>query len=352
MFSVLEPKIAELINSFYQISDLGNWEDGKNILHYKSDKAVFASENGLSVHEFNQILNEANQTLLGQRNLRIRPATDDKVLTSWNALMLTGYVDAFKAFGKEAYLEGAMKTARFLEKFMVTEEGMTYRVFRDGKVSIGGFLDDYAMLAEALINLYEVTFDIHWLSQSQRITSYVWNHFRDDEHNLFFYTSDQSEPLIARKHETSDNVISSSNSVMAHVLYKLGQLTSNPEYAQMAAKMTQNFRSEIIRHGVYYANWGRLVGKLAYPAYEVAILGDESVELGLQMQKSYLPTSVFAGGISENLPVLENRFVSDQTVVYVCQDKVCNLPVTTASGAMELIDQDLFLGRDNHSPAI
>ncbi len=352
MFSVLEPKIAELINSFYQISDLGNWEDGKNILHYKSDKAVFASENGLSVHEFNQILNEANQTLLGQRNLRIRPATDDKVLTSWNALMLTGYVDAFKAFGKEAYLEGAMKTARFLEKFMVTEEGMTYRVFRDGKVSIGGFLDDYSFLAEAFISLYEITFDIHWLSQSQRITSYVWNHFRDDEHNLFFYTSDQSEPLIARKHETSDNVISSSNSVMAHVLYKLGQLTSNPEYAQMAAKMTQNFRSEIIRHGVYYANWGRLVGKLAYPAYEVAILGDESVELGLQMQKSYLPTSVFAGGISENLPVLENRFVSDQTVVYVCQDKVCNLPVTTASGAMELIDQDLFLGRDNHSPAI
>jgi len=220
---------------------------------------------------------------------------------------------------------------------MVTAEGMTYRVFRDGKVSIGGFLDDYAMLAEALINLYEVTFDIHWLSQSQRITSYVWNHFRDDEHNLFFYTSDQSEPLIARKHETSDNVISSSNSVMAHVLYKLGQLTSNPEYAQMASKMTQNFRSEIIRHGAYYANWGRLASKLAYPAYEVAILGDESVELGLQMQKSYLPTSVFAGGISENLPVLENRFVSDQTVVYVCQDKVCSLPVFTTGEAMELI---------------
>ena len=337
VLSVLEPETARLIVDFYQISDNGNWEDGKNILHYKSGKEKFASDNGLSVNEFDQILTNANHFLLNRRNLRIRPGTDDKVLTSWNALMLTGYVDAFKALGKDSYREGALNTARFLEKYMVTAEGMTYRVFRDGKVSIGGFLDDYAMLAEALINLYEVTFDIHWLSLSQRITSYVWNHFRDEEHNLFFYTSDLSEPLIARKHETSDNVISSSNSVMAHVLCKLGQLTSNPEYAQMAVKMTQNFRNEIIRHGAYYANWGMLAGKLAYPAYDVAILGDKSVELGHQMQKSYLPTSIFAGGISENLPVLENRLVSEKTVIYVCQDKVCSLPVFTTGEALELI---------------
>ena len=338
VLSVLEPEIAELICSFYQISAQGNWEDGRNILHYKSDKEKFASDNGLSVNEFNQILTTSNHLLLNRRNLRIRPATDDKILTSWNALMLSGYVDAFKAFGTTDCLDGAIKTAHFLEKYMVTENGLIYRVFRDGKVSIGGFLDDYAMLASALINLYEVTFDIHWLSLSQRLTSYVWNHFRDDEHNLFFYTSDQSEPLIARKHETSDNVISSSNSVMANVLYKLGQMTSNPEYTQMAVKMTMNFRNEIIRHGAWYANWGMLAGKLAYPAYKVAILGDKSVELGHQMQKSYLPTSIFAGGISENLPVLENRLVGNQTLIYVCQDKVCNLPVHTMGEALELID--------------
>jgi len=337
VLSVLEPETARLIVDFYQISDQGNWEDGKNILHYKSGKEKFASDNRVSDNELDLTLTNANHLLLDRRNLRIRPATDDKILTSWNALMLTGYVDAFKAFGKDSYREGALNTARFLEKYMVTAEGMTYRVFRDGKVSIGGFLDDYAMLAEALINLYEVTFDIHWLSLSRRITSYVWDHFRDEEHNLFFYTSDQSEQLIARKHETSDNVISSSNSVMAHVLYKLGQLTSNPEYAQMAVKMTQNFRNEIIRHGAYYANWGMLAGKLTYPAYEVAILGDKSVELGHQMQKSYLPTSIFAGGISENLPVLENRLVSDHTIIYVCQDKVCSLHVFTTGEALELI---------------
>ena len=337
VLSVLEPEIAELICSFYQISDEGNWENGRNILLYKSDKEIFANENGLSVNEFNQILTEANHLLLDQRNQRARPSTDDKILTSWNALMLTGYVDAFKAFGKEEYREGAINTARFLEKYMVMKEGSIYRVFRDGKLSIGGFLDDYALLADALINLYEVTFELHWLTLSQLLTSYVWNHFRDAEHNLFFYTSDQSEPLIARKHETSDNVIAASNSVMAHVLYKLGLLTSNSEYARMAMKMTLNFRSEIIRHGAYYANWGMLVGKLTYPVYEVAILGEESVDLGHQMQKFYLPTTIFAGGISENLPVMENRSVDDQTLIYVCQDKVCNLPVFTTGEALELI---------------
>jgi len=333
----LEPEIAELICSFYQISAQGNWEDGRNILHYKSDKEKFASDNGLSVNEFNQILTTSNHLLLNRRNLRIRPATDDKILTSWNALMLSGYVDAFKAFGTTDCLDGAIKTAHFLEKYMVTENGLIYRVFRDGKVSIGGFLDDYAMLASALINLYEVTFDIHWLSLSQRLTSYVWNHFRDSEHNLFFYTSDLSEPLIARKHETSDNVIPASNSVLAHVLYKLGILTENNQYSDMAVQMSLNFRKEIIQHGAYYANWAMLLGKLTYRDFEIAVLGDNAVALGCEIQKVYLPTSTFTGGLKENLPVLRNRLIEDQTIIYVCQDKVCNLPVYAVAEALKLI---------------
>ena len=337
MFFVLEPKIAELINSFYQISDLGNWEDGKNILHYKSDKAVFASENGLSVHEFNQILNEANQTLLGQRNLRIRPATDDKVLTSWNALMLTGYVDAFKAFGKEEYLEGAVQTARFLEKYMLTEDGLLYRVFKDGKVSIEGFLDDYSLLAEAFISLYEITFDIHWLNLSQQLTTQMWEHFRDSEHNLFFYTSDLSEPLIARKHETSDNVIPGSNSVLAHVLYKLGLLTDNQEYSQMAIQMSLNFRNEVIQHGPYYANWAMLVAKMTFPLREIVITGENATKFAREMHQHYHPTSLFAGGLTENLPILEQRVINQKTAIYICEDKVCNFPVYSVEEALSLL---------------
>ena len=207
----------------------------------------------------------------------------------------------------------------------------------DGKVSIEGFLDDYTLLAESLIRLYEVTFDIHWLNLSQLLTTHMWNHFRDEEHNLFFYTSDQSEQLIARKHETSDNVIPASNSVLAHVLYKLGLLTSNSDYSKMAIQMTLNFRDEIISHGPYYANWGMLLGKLTYPSYEIAILGEKAPEQAGEIQRDYLPTSLFAGGLTENLPVLENRLINNQTVIYVCEEKVCNIPVYSAEHALTLL---------------
>ena len=335
--SVLDQESLALILDFYQITNRGNWEGGKNILYYNSDKEYFAVKSGISVKDFNQILERSNKKLLEERNLRIRPATDDKILTCWNALMLSGYLNAFKALGKAVYLEQALKTARFLEKYMISEDGLLYRVFKDGKVSIEGFLDDYTLLAEAFVTLYEVTFDIHWLNLSQHLTAQIWNHFQDAEHNLFFYTSDLSEPLIARKHETSDNVIPASNSVLAHLLSELGIITGNTEYTDMAVRMAQNFRTEIIQHGPYYANWAMLVGKLTHPDFEIAILGENALAVSHEIQSHYLPTATFAGGLTENLPVLMNRLIEKQTVIYVCQEKVCNLPVSIVDEVLALI---------------
>ncbi len=335
--SVLEPKSAEIILRFYQITANGNWEQGKNILRYKDDKAKFAIDNDISVSELNAVLQKANASLLNQRSLRIRPATDDKILTSWNALMISAYVNAYKALGTESYLDGALRTARFIEINMLKENGLLYRVFRDGKVTIEAFLDDYAILAEAYINLYEVTFDLHWLQLSQLLTAYVWNHFADDKNQLFFYTSDQTENLIARKYELSDNVIPASNSVLAHVLYRLGILLEKGEYSEMAEKMIFKIRNEITRQGVYYVNWAMLLGKMVYPSFEVAILGENAVSVNLEMQKRYLPSTVFAGGMTENLPLLQSRLVGNKTAIYVCQNKTCNSPVYSVTDALALI---------------
>lgn len=336
--SVLGPTDAALMIDFYQVTARGNWEDGKNILHYNSGKAYFALKQGISVGEFTRILNRSNQALLENRSLRIRPATDDKILTCWNALMLSGYVNAFKALGKTDYLEQALNTARFLEKYMISGEGKLYRVFKDMKVTIEGFLDDYALLADALISLYEVTFDLHWLNLSQLLANQIWNHFRDAGHNLFFYTSDLAEPLIARKHEISDNVIPASNSVLAHVLFKLGILTENSEYSKMAIQMCLNFRKESIQQGAYYSNWAMLMGKLTHPGFEIAVLGENALAVGREIQRNYLPTTTFAGGLTEHLPLLKNRSVENQTGIYVCKDKVCNLPVHSVSEALMLIN--------------
>jgi len=335
--SVLDAETAEIFLRFYQVSDYGNWENGKNILHYKDNKAKFSGEYGMTVNELNAVLQIANKSLLNQRNSRTRPATDDKILTSWNALMISGYVNAYKAIGNEKHLNGAINTAYFLETNMIKEDGLLYRVYKDGKVSTEAFLDDYALLADAYISLYEVTFNLHWLQLSQLLTAYVWNHFMDAENQLFFYTSDLAENLIARKHEISDNVIPASNSVMAHVLYKLGILLENSDYSKMAAKMLFKIRNEIAQQGAYYANWAMLLGKMVYPTYEVAILGENAASINLEMQKNYLPATVFSGGISENLPLLQNRLVDNKTTIYVCQNNACNSPVYLAKDALELM---------------
>jgi len=335
--SVLDAETVEIALSFYQVSASGNWEKGKNILHYKDNKAKFSIENRMTVNELNAILRKANKSLLENRNLRIRPATDDKILTSWNALMISGSVNAYKALGNEQHLKGAISIARFLETNMIKDSGLLYRVYKDGKVTTEAFLDDYALLADAYISLYEVTFDIHWLQLSQLLTGYVWNHFADTENHLFFYTSDQAENLIARKHEISDNVIPASNSVFAQVLFKLGILLEKADYTQMATEMLFKVRLEIVQQGAYYANWAMLLGKMVYPFWEVAILGENTMQVNLELQKNYLPTVVFAGGISENLPLLQNRLVDNKTAIYVCQNKTCYTPVYSAFDAIELI---------------
>jgi len=334
---VLEAKSSDLIRQFYQVTDEGNWEQGKNILHYKVDKTIFAIENKLSIIELNINLQNANKSLLEHRNRRIRPAVDDKILTSWNALMVSGYVNAYKALGNEHYLDGALCTARFLETNMFDKRGLLFRVYKDRKVTTEAFLDDYALLAAAYIGLYEVTFDLHWLQVCQLLTTYVWNHFADSENLLFFYTSDQAENLIARKYEISDNVIPASNSVLAHVLYKLGIFYENSAYSKMAEKMVFKVRNDISGQGAYASNWAMFLGKLVYPSSEVAIVGENALSVNLQIQKNYLPATVFAGGKDENLPLLQNRLIDNKTVIYVCQNKTCSQPVFTADDAMTLL---------------
>ena len=333
----LDPETAELVIPFYQIIDQGNWKPNQNILHYKVDKEIFAAENGLSINEFNILLKNADQSLLRLRNQRVRPATDDKILTSWNALMLSGYVNAYKAFGKDAFLEGALLTASFLENHMLQPNGTLNRVFKDHQVGIAAFLDDYALLAESYIDLYEVTFDLHWLKLSEELAVHALDHFVDAKGKLFFYSSDQSEQLIARKHETTDNVIPASNSVFAHVLLKLGTLLEQQNYIQIAEQMILYFRNDIVRNGANFANWAMLMGKMVYPTFEVAVIGENALPVAREMQKNFLPTTLFAGGKEENLPILKYRLIDNKTAVYVCQDYTCRPPVFTAGEALEMI---------------
>jgi len=337
MLDILDNDISPIILKFYEITDAGNWEHGKNILHFTPEKTLFAKENGLSSETFEFLLEKANRKLFNYRSKRIRPTTDDKILCSWNALMISAYVNAYKATANAEYLESALKTIRFIEQELMKSDGSLFRVFKDGKASIDAFLDDYSLLIQACIDVYEVTFDIHYIHQAQKLSTYIFRHFINETRDMFYYTSDKAEGLIARKYETSDNVIPSSNSIMAHVLFRLGQLTDNDFYITTSKQMLSKVLDEVIEHGPYYANWAALLGKFVYPQKEIVITGDKALEKCLEIQTGYFADCIFAGGIDESLPLLQNRWVKSKTLIYVCKDKSCELPVETIEDALKLI---------------
>jgi uncharacterized protein len=331
--NLLSREEADLVIGFYQVTDQGDWHAGKNILHSKVFKSEFAMNNMPSA-EAKRKLQVAEQKLLSARNKRAHPSRDDKIMVSWNALMMKGYLDAYFALGNHEYLKTALNNARFLEKNMLGEDGHLYRNFLKGNVSVDAFLDDYALLAKAFMYLYQATFDVHWLSQSRLIADYVVKHFRDVDSGLFFYTSDTAESLVAKKRQISDDVIPSSNSVLAEVLFLLGEYYDVESYKKISAFMLHQMADEVLTGGPYYANWASLMGLITYQPFEVVVVGPDSMEKSKRIMRNYFPTAIFMGGLTENLPLIENKLVSDRTIIYVCRNKTCKLPEESVEKAL------------------
>ena len=336
MDEVLEDNAA-LISSYFQVTKDGNWEHGKNILRRNHSIEKFAISNNMPAEAYKKLVFEAKLRLLETRNKRVKPTTDDKILTAWNSLMLKGYLDAFRALKSQEYLDAAIKNAVFIENNMVGTDGSLMRNFKNGKATIKAFLDDYAFLIRAFTDLYQVTFNIHWLHNAKKLTDYAILHFQDAENGLFYYTSDDSENLIARKMEISDNVIPSSNSTMAENLFALGELFENAEYTNLSKSMLDRIVSEIPNGGVYYANWAYLLGFITTTPYEIAIMGKNAITVNQQLQEMYLPSSLFMGGAEENLPLLGKKQTDSPAAIYVCRNKTCDYPVDSVEKAVDLI---------------
>lgn len=317
---------ADEIIAYYNVSQKGNWESGTNILFVND-----GDERPLR-------LERAKAKLLKEREKRIRPALDDKILTSWNALMIKAYVDAYRVFDESEYLIKAERAAAFLLDNLQSADLRLNRNFKDGKSSINAFLDDYAFAMDAFISLYEATFDEMWLISADEMLSYVLDHFYNSENGMFFYTSDLDPPLIARKMEIIDNVIYSSNSQMAKNLYKLGHYFYNDDYISKAETMINNVKSSALKGSLYFANWDILMAWFASEPHEVAILGNDFQKIRKELDQHYLPNVFLSGGRSEgSLELLKFKLVDGQTTIYVCRDKNCRQPVTSTEEALRQI---------------
>ncbi len=334
--SALNGKDADLLSDYFQVTASGNWEDERNILIARQSPEQFAKGRGMPVEAFLDILASAKKKLLAEREKRTPPAVDKKILTAWNAVMLKGLLDAYTVFGEKSFLTLAEKNAGFLEENMLRTDGKLWRNYMEGNTSVSGFLDDYALLARSYIRLYQVTFDKHWLDLSGRIAAYAVKYFMEDSTGFFYYTSSSSDRLAVRKPAIRDDALPASNAVMAETLFDLGVYYENDQYIDLCRRMVGTIAGRPVQNAPFFASWFTMAGLLANGTHEVAIMGKESMKKNLELQKSFLPDCLFMGSDDkEDLPLLENKLVENRTMVYVCTNRSCKLPVEETEKALE-----------------
>jgi uncharacterized protein YyaL (SSP411 family) len=327
---------AGLINAYYSVKSEGNWEHGNNILFRAIPEDKFLAEHNLKKDEWNSKLREIKDRLLAVRDKRIPPGLDDKVITSWNAMMVSGLADAYKALGDDRFLKAAKKNMEFLERGLT--EGMTlYRSFKNKRSTTPGFLDDYAYMIQACVRLYQMTFEEYWIKRAEALMVHTIDNFLDSSDGFFHYSGKYAEKLIAAKKEIFDNVIPASNSVMAQNLFHLGVLLDKEEWNTMARNMTDSLSHLITHEPNYMSNWGIVYTEMKNGMAEVAFTGSGASDLRNEFFETYQPFALVMGTESQShLPLLEGKIAADnKTTIYVCYNKACQKPVHSVADALK-----------------
>ena len=252
--------------------------------------------------------------------------------------MIGGLVDAYHAFGDIRFLETALANAKFIQRHIMNDVKL-FRSFKEKRSNIEGFLEDYAYVIQAWVKLYQATFDEQWLQQAKDITEYTLSNFFDPEESYFHFSSIQSEKLIARKKEIFDNVIPSSNGIMAQNLNHLGIIFDREDWRNLAEKMTNELSHLIYNEPNYMSNWGIVLTEIKYGLAEVAFTGNDYLNLKNEFKKQYQPFTLTMGTkISSQLPLLSDKVTQpDKSIIYVCYNKTCKLPVTSVEDALKQI---------------
>lgn len=326
----------ELFKSYYNINNSGKWPENGNyvLIRDKSDTEI-TKKFSITSETLRQKKDSWKKLLLEHRNKRPKPRLDDKTLTSWNGLMLKGYVDAYKAFQKKEYLEAALKSARFIDTKQHHKNGALYHNYKDGKSTINGYLEDYAAVIDGYIALYEVTLDSQWINKAKQLANYTFTYFFDTERSMFYFTSSEDAPLVTRNFEYRDNVIPASNSMMAKNLYTLSHLFDDQKFADTAAQMLKNVEPEIAQYASGFSNWLDLLANYQLGFYEVVVVGIDALEKSKEINNHYIPNKLMAGSTKiENGWLLEGRFVENETLIYVCVNNTCKLPVRDTAVAV------------------
>ena len=314
-----------LAEAYFNLNEKGLWENDNYILLRDS-------------FEQNEQIKSVKSKLLEIRERRIKPGLDDKILTSWNSIAISGLADTYIVTGGRKHLELATKCADCILNTLLADSGKLHHSFQKGIAKIDGFLEDYAFTASALAKLFEVTSNENYLAKAEDIVSYAFDHFFDKTNGLFNFTDNNSERLIARKQEISDNVIPASNSEMAHAILVCGKYLNNSTFKSTARQMLSNVWSYIPNYTSGYSNWALLGMKLCTSYKEVVVTGPNAVALAetIRLKADDFLVVLHCSKESE-LPIFKGRFSEKETLIFVCIDGTCEAPVSSIDEALKLI---------------
>ena len=323
---------------YYGINQKGYWEDGKYILTETVSETLFAKKMSWSLEEMRSRISSVKDNLLNERKRRIRPGLDFKCITSWNAMLVSGLCDAYRALQNVEFKLIARKIVLWIQDNQLNNEGHLFRIRTNGQTSIKGVLEDYAMVIQAYLDYFEISGEEVWVYRAEELRKVVNSEFRDEQSTMFFFTSSDS-PLVVRKMELNDNVIPSSNSVMARNLFRLSQFLHKNELKEDASQMLANVYEGMEQYGSGYSNWGNCLMELTNECYQVVIMEDKHQRVSDQLLKHYLPQVVFAISDSEEneLPVFEYKSGQKLPQISVCYEGTCLLPTSDPEEALLLI---------------
>ena len=332
---------TDLFCEYYDVTKKGNWEK-TNILRTRKPIEPFAAEKNMAVVHVKKILEKGKKLLLERRNKRVRPFLDDKIILGWNAQMNTALSKAFAATGNKAYRQLAIENMQFLlNRFLVKDSNELYHTWKNEIAKYPAFLDDYAFLIQALINLQEITADKKWLLKAKSITEYVIEHFSEKGSSFFFYSNAGQQDVIIRKKELYDGAVPSGNSVMAYNLFHLSILFDIKVWNERSLNMLSSLGTAITRYPTSFGIWACLLQEVISGTSEIAILGQLSENLHQELLERYIPHRVIM--ISDHpdpgYPLLTGKSVTNPTSIYLCRNYTCQHPVFSINDLISLINK-------------
>ncbi len=315
-----------LFSKFYSINK-ETLKDGKYLPNSPIALSDFANSNSLSVSELQNKISKWKKSLLKNRRQRSQPEKDDKIITSWNALLVKGFIDAYMALGDDENLQNAKSTFDFLIQNNYRNKKLVHSFKEDSRVK-DAFLEDYAFLIQSALALYKVTFDLNYLNIAKELNQKVIADFSDSSDLFTFSPTDE---LITKIIKTDDGVLPSGNSIMAQNLLELGHINYDKTLLKKSKEMLSLVSTYFEEYPQNFGNWGVLMLNTSYPYFEIVVTGTNANALIAQLNTYYIPNTLLIGSTVESeMPLLQNRYVDGETYIYMCQDNTCKMPVKTA----------------------